>query len=69
MPQTYPYPHPADLAELDDQVRRLSGTLSSDFANGRIGQRHNSYEHRARMLRQLTARRDRVRERMPAVDA
>jgi hypothetical protein len=65
----YPDPRPADLAELDDQVRRLSGTLSCDFANGRVGQRHNTYEHRARMLRQLTARRDRVRDAMMAVGA
>lgn len=57
----FPNPIPADLASLDDQVRRTSGTLSCDFANGRIGERHNTYEHRARILRQLTARRDGLR--------
>jgi len=69
MSQTYPDPPRDVLADLNDQVRRISGTLSCDFANGRVGQRHNTYEHRARMLRQLTARRDRVREAMMAVGA
>jgi hypothetical protein len=53
-------PIPADRAALDDQVRRMSGTLRCDFANGRIGERHNTFEHRSRLLRQLTARRDHV---------
>jgi hypothetical protein len=57
-------PIPADLPALDDQVRRMSGTLSCDFANGRVGQRHNTYDHRARMLRQLIARRDALRQPM-----
>ena len=56
----FPDPIPATLASLDTQVRRMSGTLSCDFANGRIGERHNTFEHRSRLLRQLTARRDRV---------
>jgi hypothetical protein len=58
----FPNPIPADLATLDDQVQRMSGTLTCDFVNGRVGQRYNTYEHRTRVLRQLTARRDRVRE-------
>jgi len=56
----FPNPIPADLAALDGKVRRMSGKLSCDFANGRVGERHNRFEHRARLLRQLTARRDRV---------
>ena len=60
----FPNPIPADLPALDEQVRRMSGTLSCDFANGRVGQRHNTYDHRARMLRQLTARRDALRQTM-----
>ena len=56
----FPNPIPADLATLDDQVRRMSGTLRCDFANGRIGERHNMFEHRSRLLRQLPARRDRM---------
>ena len=59
-----PHPITPDLAGLDDQVRRMSGTLSCDFAAGHVGQRHNTYQHRARLLRQLTARRDQVRQAM-----
>jgi hypothetical protein len=58
----FPSPVPADLAALNDQVQRMSGTLTCDFVNGRVGQRYNTYEHRTRVLRQLTARRDRVRD-------
>ena len=54
----FPDPTRATAASLDAQVRRMSGTLSCDFANGRVGERHNSFEHRSRLLRQLTARRD-----------
>jgi hypothetical protein len=36
----------------------MSGTLGCDFANGSVGERHNTFEHRSRLLRQLTARRD-----------
>ena len=57
----FPNPIPADLASLDDQVRRMSGTLRCDFANGRVGQRYNTYQHRSRVLRQLTALRDSMR--------
>jgi len=60
----FPNPIPADLPALDDQVRRMAGTLSCDFANGQVGPRHNTYEHRARILRQLTARRDGMRRTM-----
>jgi len=56
----FPDPIPADIASLDAQVRRMSGTLSCDFANGRVGERHNTFEHRARLLRQLAARRQRI---------
>ena len=56
----FPDPISATLASLDAQVRRMSGTLNCDFANGRVGERHNTFEHRSRLLRQLTARRDRM---------
>ena len=52
----FPDPVPATAASLDAQVRRMSGKLSCDFANGSVG--HNTFEHRSRLLRQLTARRD-----------
>ena len=54
------FPDLIPAASLDAQVRRMSGTLSCDFANGSVGERHNSFEHRSRLLRQLTARRDRT---------
>lgn len=56
----FPNPVPTDLASLDAQVRRMSGTLSCDFANGNVGERHNTFEHRSRLLRQLTVRRESV---------
>jgi len=56
----FPDPTSADAASLEAQVRRMSGTLSCDFANGRIGEHYNTFEHRSRLLRQLTARRDRA---------
>lgn len=31
----------------------MTAVFSSDFANGRIGERHNTYEHRSRVLRQM----------------
>jgi len=56
----FPNPLPTDLAAMDDEVRRMSGTLSCDFTNGRVGERHNTFGHRTRLLRQITARRDRI---------
>jgi len=56
----FPDPTPTTVASLDVQVRRMSGTLSCDFANGSVGERHNTFEHRSRLFRQLTARRDSV---------
>ena len=63
----FPDPDPATAAALDAQVRRMSGTLGCDFANGSVGERHNSFEHRSRLLRQLTARRDLAASLIPAV--
>jgi hypothetical protein len=36
-------------------LRDMAASFVSDFANGRVGQHHNTYQHRARVLRQLTA--------------
>lgn len=38
----------------------MQARFEADFANGRIGQRHNTFQHRQRVLRQ-TAEADRVR--------
>ena len=34
----------------------MTASFSSDFANGRVGERHNGYEHRSRVLRQMAGR-------------
>ena len=38
------------------EVRRMADTFYADFANDQIGRRFNSFEHRSRVLRQLTAK-------------
>ena len=38
----------------EDNAR--SAAFLADFANGRIGQHHNLYQHRARLIRQQAER-------------
>jgi len=38
------------------EVRRMADTFYADFANDQVGRRFNSFEHRSRVLRQLTAK-------------
>jgi len=38
------------------EVRRMADTLYADVANGRVGTRSNTFEHRSRVLRQLAAK-------------
>lgn len=45
-----------DIERLGVQVRLMECTLASDFANGRVGIRHNIYAHRSRVLRQQKAK-------------
>lgn len=33
----------------------MTAAFSDDFANARVGERHNTYQHRSRVLRQMTA--------------
>lgn len=40
---------------LEAQVRVMGGSLARDLADGRVGQRYNTYAHRARVLRQQKA--------------
>jgi len=49
-------PPPGEIEDLATQVRVMGETLSSDYANGRVGKRYNTYAHRSRVLRQLAAR-------------
>lgn len=32
----------------------MTASFSSDFVDGRVGKRHNTFEHRSRVLRQMT---------------
>jgi len=49
------------LEALKARVQSMASTLSSDFANGRVGTRFNTYQHRVRVLRRLTARLEAMR--------
>lgn len=56
------YPHPpasaasaTEIGQLSASVDLLRRAFHADLADGRIGKRHNTYQHRARMLRQQTA--------------
>ena len=42
--------------ETAEQSAALHAAFLADFANGRIGQHHNLYQHRARLVRQSLAR-------------
>lgn len=38
---------------LEAALADMAAAFSSDFVNGRVGELHNTYEHRSRMLRQM----------------
>lgn len=40
---------------MEATLRDMSASFSRDYVAGRMGVRHNTYQHRARVLRQLTA--------------
>ncbi|MGB3847638.1 MAG: hypothetical protein WA940_17335 [Sphingopyxis sp.] len=37
------------------EIESLTRKLADDFANGRVGKRYSTYQHRTRVIRQLTA--------------
>lgn len=39
---------------LEAALADMTAAFSSDFVAGRVGERHNTYEHRSRVLRQMT---------------
>jgi hypothetical protein len=45
----------AGQKSLKDQVDRMSSALAADFANGLVGTHYNTFQHRSRVLRQMTA--------------
>jgi len=46
------------IEELSEQVSRLTASLNYDLVNGRVGEKHNTYAHRSRVLRQTKAKLD-----------
>jgi hypothetical protein len=50
-----------DVEVLTAQVNVMESTLASEFANGRVGTRYNTYAHRSRVLRQQKAKLDALR--------
>lgn len=46
----------SDVETLEAQVRCMESKLASDFADGRVGTRYNTYAHRSRVLRQQKAK-------------
>ncbi|WP_157099103.1 hypothetical protein [Novosphingobium rosa] len=56
-------PFPKEITRLEDQVDLWARKLTSDFVNGRVGMRYNTYTHRARVLRLQRAELDAMRRR------
>jgi len=52
---------------LEAALADMTATFSADFVGDRIGERHNTYEHRSRVLRQMTGRLAAMRARDAAV--
>jgi hypothetical protein len=44
----------ADALEI--VLRDMTESFAKDFIDGRVGQQHNTFEHRSRVVRQLTAK-------------
>ncbi|HEY0622791.1 MULTISPECIES: hypothetical protein [unclassified Sphingomonas] len=41
---------------LEAALADMTATFSANFVDGRVGERHNTYEHRSRVLRQMAGR-------------
>ncbi len=52
---------------LEAALADMTAAFSADFVGGRVGERHNTYEHRSRVLRQMTGRLAAMRARDAAV--
>lgn len=53
-----------DVLALETALRDMKASFSSDFVEGRMGARHNTFQHRARIIRQLTHQLDEQRGRL-----
>ena len=56
VPVTAPGLPGSEADALEVALADMTAAFSSDFVSGRIGARHNTYEHRSRVLRQMTGR-------------
>ncbi len=57
----------AEKAEaLASQVSLVARVLASDYAEGRVGTRHNSFQHRSRALLQMSAQLEGMSQRRAA---
>jgi hypothetical protein len=54
-------PFSNEIDRLEAQVKLSANKLTSDFVNGRVGTRYNTYDHRARVLRLQRAELDAMR--------
>lgn len=55
VPLTDPKVLQLEADALEASLRNMSASFSRDYVAGLMGVRHNTYQHRARVLRQLTA--------------
>ncbi|WP_294251274.1 hypothetical protein [Sphingomonas sp.] len=59
-------PAGSDADALEAALADMTRAFSSDFVAGRVGERHNTYQHRTRVLRQLSGQLATLREREAA---
>jgi len=53
-----------DVDALEAALSHMENSFSSDFVEGRMGARHNTFQHRARIIRQMTHQFDEQRGRL-----
>lgn len=53
-----------DVDALEAALSDMKTRFSSDLVEGRMGARHNTFQHRARIIRQLTQQLDKQRGRL-----
>ncbi|WP_157105452.1 hypothetical protein [Sphingomonas sp. TDK1] len=59
-------PARSDADALEAALADMTRAFSSDFVAGRVGERHNTYQHRTRVLRQMGGQLAKLREREDA---
>jgi len=47
------FPAQSEADALEAALADMTATFSADFIHGRLGERHNTFEHRSRVLRQM----------------